>query len=204
MDQALWFASRGTGLVSLMLLTATLVLGAEHTGRVAGARWPRFTVHAVHRNLSLLAVAFLAVHVLTAIVDGYVGIRVVDAFLPFVSAYKPFYLGLGAIALDLMLAVILTSAFRTRLPLPVWQWVHRAAYALWPVAVVHGIGAGGKDASLLWVQAVNVICVAAVLVAVWRRIARRGLGPSGAVSQPLRVPRQRSTTRTNRTKAGVR
>lgn len=203
MDQALWFASRGTGLVSLILLTATLVLGAEHAGRAAGARWPRFTVHAVHRNLSLLALAFLAVHIGTAIADSYVGIRVIDAFVPFVSPYKPFYLGLGAIALDLMLAVIVTSALRTRLPLPVWQWVHRAAYALWPISVVHGIGAGGKDASLLWVQAVNVVCVAAVIVAVWRRVARRGAVPSGAVTQAVRVPRQRSTTR-SRTKAGVR
>jgi DMSO/TMAO reductase YedYZ heme-binding membrane subunit len=178
-----------------------VVLGAEHAGRVAGARWPRFTVHAVHRNLSMLALAFLAVHVATAIVDGYVGIRVIDVFVPFVSAYKPFYLGLGAIALDLMLAVIVTSALRTRLPLPVWQWVHRAAYALWPIAVVHGIGAGGKDASLLWVQAVNVICVAAVIVAVWRRVAGRNRIPSGAATQALRVPRPRTPLRD---KAGAR
>lgn len=194
MDQALWFASRGTGLVSLILLTATVVLGAEHSGRAAGARWPRFTVHAVHRNLSLLAVAFLAVHIGAAIADGYVGIRVIDAFVPFVSAYKPLYLGLGAIALDLMLAVIVTSALRTRLPLPVWQWVHRASYALWPVAVVHGIGAGGKDANLLWVQALDVVCVAAVIVAVWRRVARRG-------AIPIPVPQPRTPSRS---KVGAR
>ncbi len=193
MDQALWFASRGTGLVSLILLTATVVLGAQHADRTAGTRWPRFTVHAVHRNLSMLALAFLAVHIGTAVADSYVGISVIDAFVPFVSTYKPFYLGLGAIALDLMLAVIITSAVRTRLPLQVWQWVHRAAYGLWPIALVHGIGAGGKDAGLLWVQAVNVVCVAAVVVTVWRRLANRRR--TGAVTQAIRVPQQRPRSR---------
>ncbi|MGI5125973.1 ferric reductase-like transmembrane domain-containing protein [Pseudonocardia sp. CA-107938] len=192
MDQALWFASRGTGLVSLILLTGTVVLGGAHAGRAAWARWPRFTVHAVHRNLALLAVAFLAVHIGTAIADSYAGIRVIDAFVPFVSSWKPFYLGLGAIALDLMVAVIVTSALRTRLPLNVWQWVHRAAYAMWPVAVVHGLGAGGKDSNLLWVQVINVLCVAAVAVTGWQRLAQR--------RRPVPVPQPRRT----RARAGVR
>ncbi|SHL15770.1 Ferric reductase like transmembrane component [Pseudonocardia thermophila] len=202
MDQALWFASRGTGLVSLLLLTATVVLGAEHAGRTAGARWPRFTVHAVHRNLSLLSLAFLAVHVGTAVADSYAGIRVVDAFLPFVSAYKPLYLGLGAVALDLMLALLITSALRTRVPLAAWQWLHRAAYAMWPLAVVHGIGAGGKDSNLLWVQALNVICVAAVLVVVWRRLADRRRTPA-PMAVTARLPRQRTGAH-SREKAFVR
>lgn len=189
MSQALWFASRGTGLVSLLLLSATVVLGTVHTSRTAGARWPRFTLHAVHRNLSLLAVAFLAVHVGAVIADPYVQIGVLDAIVPFGSSYKPFYLGLGAVALDLMIAIIGTSLVRTRIPLRVWQWVHYAAYALFPLAVVHGWGTGGQDSGLLWVRAVYVFCVAAVVVAVARRWAVRG---RLVAPHTVRVPRQRA------------
>lgn len=95
MGQALWFTSRGTGLVSLLLLTATVGLGAAHAARWGSTRWPRFTVAALHRNLSLLAVVFLAAHVATAVIDPYAGIRWLDAVLPFGSTYHPFWLGLG-------------------------------------------------------------------------------------------------------------
>jgi len=168
--QALWFTSRGTGLVSLLLLTATVVLGTAHSGRAVSRGWPRFTLHAVHRNLSLVAVVFLAVHVVTAIVDPYAGIAWVDALVPFGSGYHPFWLGLGALALDLMIAVIVTSLVRTRIPLRLWRGVHLCAYGLWPVAVAHGLGIGGPDSTLPWVLAVDAACALAVVVALVRRV----------------------------------
>jgi sulfoxide reductase heme-binding subunit YedZ len=173
MGQALWFASRGTGLVSLLLLSATVVLGAGHSGRVSGPGWPRFALHAVHRNLSLLTVAFLGVHIASAIVDPYAGISWLDAVAPFVSAYHPFWLGLGAIALDLMLAVTVTSLLRTRIGLRAWRVVHLSTYALWPVALAHGLGIGGIDSTLGWVQAIDAGCVVAVGAAVVRRLRVR-------------------------------
>lgn len=194
MDQALWFASRGTGLVSLILLSATLVLGTVHAGRSSSARWPRFAVHSVHRNVSTIALVFLVVHIASAIIDPYAGIVWLDLAVPFRSAYKPFYLGLGSIALDLLIAVAVTSAVRTRIPLRLWRWVHHAAYAMWPIALVHGLGAGGRDSDLLWVQALNVLCAAAVVGAVGRRILTRR-GAAGPAEETVRNPR---------TKAGAR
>lgn len=170
MGQTLWFAGRATGLVSLLLITATVVLGASHSGRLTTTGWPRFTLHAVHRNLSLLTLAFLAVHISTSIIDPYAGIAWPDAVVPFLSTYHPFWLGLGAVAFDLVVAVILTSLLRTRVPLRVWRGVHLASYALWPVAVVHGLGIGGSDSTLPWVLAVDALCVLAVVVAVVRRL----------------------------------
>jgi methionine sulfoxide reductase heme-binding subunit len=199
MDQALWFASRGTGLVSLILLSATLVLGTVHSGRSSTQRWPRFTVHAVHRNLSTLSLVFLAVHISTAVIDPYVDITWLDVVVPFVSGWKPFYLGLGTIAFDLLIAVVITSALRTRIPLRLWQWVHWAAYAMWPIALVHGLGAGGKDSDLLWVQALNVICAAAVILAVGRRIVGRFTTDAPVEN----LPRQRSASGSH-TRAGAR
>jgi sulfoxide reductase heme-binding subunit YedZ len=173
MGQTLWFAGRATGLVSLLLITATVVLGASHSGRLTTTGWPRFTLHAVHRNLSLLTLAFLAVHISTSIIDPYAGIAWPDAVVPFLSTYHPFWLGLGAVAFDLVVAVILTSLLRTRVPLRVWRGVHLASYALWPVAVVHGLGIGGRDSTQWWVIALNGLCAAAVVTSVTRRLLAR-------------------------------
>ncbi|MCE0768220.1 ferric reductase-like transmembrane domain-containing protein [Pseudonocardia kujensis] len=164
-----WYASRAAGLVSLVLLTVTVLLGIAGTTGAATARWPRFAVARLHRNLSLLGPAFVALHVLTAVLDGYVPIRWLDVVVPFGSAYGPFWLGLGAVALDLLLAVITTSLLRARLGLRAWRAVHLSAYACWPLAVLHGWGIGGADSTTVWVLALTLSCVVAVLAGLlWR------------------------------------
>ena len=172
-NQAWWFASRATGLVSLSLLSATIVLGAGTNGRFATSRLPRFTVVALHRNLSLLALVFLAVHICGAVIDPYAGIRWVDALIPFTSSYQTFWLGLGAVAIDLMIAVVVTSMLRLRMPLKLWRAIHWAGYAMFPVAVAHGLGISGPDSRLGWVLVWVTLCALGVGVAVWWRANRR-------------------------------
>jgi sulfoxide reductase heme-binding subunit YedZ len=137
---ALWYASRATGVVALVLLTAVVVLGVltARQGRLPGL--PGFAGLGLHRYLSLLAVAFIGVHVATAIADGYVSIAPAAAVIPFVSSYQPFWLGLGAVSADLMLAVIVTSLLRRHIGRRPWRLVHWLAYLCWPVALAHGIG----------------------------------------------------------------
>lgn len=166
----LWYLTRGAGVVSLLLLTASVVLGVMTTVRWLSPRWPRFVTAGLHRNLSLLALCFLAVHIASAVLDGFAPIGWLDAVIPFGGAYRPFWLGLGAIALDLFLAVILTSALRQRLGYQTWRIVHWLSYGSWGVAVVHGLGTG-TDPKQRWMLAVTVGCVSAVLVAIWWRIA---------------------------------
>ena len=165
-----WYASRAAGLVSLVLLTATLLLGIAGTTRAATRRWPRFAVAALHRNLSLLAVAFVGLHIATAVLDGYVRIRWLDVVVPFLSAYAPFWLGLGAVAVDLLLAVAVTSLLRVRIGLRTWRVVHLSAYACWPLAVVHGLGVGGADSTTGWVLVLTLGCIAAVGIGLVRRL----------------------------------
>ena len=165
---ALWYASRATGVVTMLLLTAVLLLGilVNRQGRLPGL--PAFAVTGLHRNVSLLAVAFLAIHVITAIVDPYVTIGLAAAVLPFVSGYKPFWLGLGAISLDLIAALIVTSLARARMSRRAWRGIHWLAYAAWPLAVVHSIGSSsdGRGGLVLGVLAGCVLAVAAALA--WR------------------------------------
>jgi methionine sulfoxide reductase heme-binding subunit len=139
---ALWYASRATGAVSLVLLSTVVILGmlVSRQGSLPGL--PRFAVTGLHRNLSLLSVAFLVIHVVSAIADPYVTIGWAAAVIPFASAYKPFWLGLGALSLDLIGALILTSLVRARMNRRTWRGVHWLAYAAWPLAVAHSLGSG--------------------------------------------------------------
>ena len=173
---ALWYASRATGVVTLLLLTTVVLLGilVNRQGRLPGL--PGFAVNGLHRNISLLAVVFLAIHVVTAIVDPYVTIGLAAAVLPFASAYKPFWLGLGAVALDLLVALVATSLIRNRLGLRAWRWLHWAAYVCWPVALAHGLGMG-TDRNTMWVFALTIVCAAAVAgAATWRFVAAARAG----------------------------
>ncbi|MFI7586526.1 ferric reductase-like transmembrane domain-containing protein [Spongisporangium articulatum] len=158
---ALWYLARGSGVVSLVLLTTVVVLGiATRRGR-SFLGLPRLAVVTVHRSTALMAVVFLVVHVTTLMFDPYAQLRVVDLVLPFTAEYRPLWTGLGTLALDLTLALVVTSLARDRLPLKAWRGVHLAAYALWPMALLHGVFTG-TDRTSLWMIAVDVACLAAV------------------------------------------
>jgi sulfoxide reductase heme-binding subunit YedZ len=169
--QAMWYLSRGTGVVTLLLLTLSIVLGIMDVRRLRSERWPRFVLDALHRNVSLLVLAVLAVHVLTSVVDGFAPISLLDSVIPFISRYRPIWLGLGALALDLLVAVAITSMVRQRLGQRTWRAIHWLAYACFPVAVVHGLGTG-TDTPGTWNLLITAACVLAVVIAAsWRTAA---------------------------------
>jgi hypothetical protein len=165
---ALWYLTRGTGLVTLLLLTASVVFGILQV-----LRWgtPRFVVVSLHRAISLLVVVLLVVHVVTAVLDSFAPIRLLDAVIPFAGTYRPLWLGLGALACDLILALTVTSLVRRRLGLGAWRAVHWLAYACWPVALAHGWGTG-SDTKTGWMLAVTLACAAAVAAALAWRLGR--------------------------------
>jgi sulfoxide reductase heme-binding subunit YedZ len=165
---ALWYFTRASGAASLVLLTATLVLGVVDVGRWTSPRFPRFVTDALHRSVSLLVVVFLVLHVLTAVLDSFAPVRLADAVVPFASAYRPVWLGLGAAAFDLLLALVVTSLLRGRLGMRTWRVVHWAAYACWPLALVHGLGSG-SDVRAGWLLWLSVGCAGAVALAVLAR-----------------------------------
>jgi predicted ferric reductase len=164
----LWYATRAAGLVALVLLTATTALGLLTAGRVVTRRWPRFLVVGLHRNISLLALVFLALHIGTTVVDTYTSIGLQDAVVPFLSGYHRFWLGLGAIASDLLIAVSLTTALRNRIGHRLWRAVHWCGYLCWPIALAHGLGIG-TDASRSWVFYLAIACGCVVAAAMITR-----------------------------------
>ncbi|MGH2935172.1 MAG: ferric reductase-like transmembrane domain-containing protein [Gaiellaceae bacterium] len=170
---AVWYLMRGSGVVTLILLTAVVVLGIGTTNRARVGRLPRFVTLALHRNVSLLAVAFLVVHVVTAVVDTYGGIRLAQVFVPLPTHRYGLWLGLGALSLDLLAALIVTSLLRHRLSQRVWKRVHWLAYASWPFALLHSIGTG-TDKHAGWFQLISFASMGLVGVTVlWRLAALR-------------------------------
>jgi methionine sulfoxide reductase heme-binding subunit len=186
--QWLWFLSRGSGIVLLVLFTAAMVLGTATRLGWAPRHWPRFAAAELHRALALFSVALLVLHVVTALADPYVSIGWAATAIPFLSPYRTAAIGLGTLAVDLGAAVLLTSVLRRRLGFRAWRAVHWLAYLAWPAAFGHVLSAGG-DLHTRWVAAVVWGSAAAAAVAVAARLAARtrqagGSGPGDRAELP--------------------
>jgi methionine sulfoxide reductase heme-binding subunit len=180
-DSILWYTTRGAGAVTLILLSAVVVLGIAGTQRLQSSSWPRFLTTGLHSNLALMTLVFLALHIVTAVVDPFTNLGWAAAVIPFDSYYRTFWLGLGVISFELLLAIIATSLVRGFVGHRTWRAIHWFTYAAWPIGVVHGIGTG-TDTWSAWMLAITLGCAAAVGIAVFLRLT------SGA-QDPLAGPR---------------
>jgi len=163
-----WYATRGLGAATLIVLTCTVVLGIVTATRWIGQSTPGFVAADLHRNLSLLALFLLATHIVTTVLDPFAHISARDAIIPFGAAYRPVWLGLGVAAMEVMVAVAATSLLRSRVGPRVWRLVHWAAYISWPLGMVHALGIG-TDNKTTWVLAISFVCVASVVAAIGYR-----------------------------------
>ena len=178
-----WYFGRATGLVALLLLTATIVLGVLGPLRIASRLWPRFAIRTLHRDLALLSLLVIAIHVATTVLDGYVHVPLSAAVLPFGSSYRPVWMALGAVAFDLLLVIVLTSLLRRQFGEQIWRFTHWFTYVSWPIAVAHGLGSG-TDSTSVWALALTLGCCAIVALAAFARFRHVEL-PSAA-GRPVR------------------
>src|SRR5438309_10824192 len=160
-DTLLWYTTRGAGAVTLILLSSVAVLGILSALRVQSARWPRFLTTGLHRNLALMTLVFLALHIVTAVVDPFTHLGWDAALIPFSSYYRTFWLGLGVVSFELLLAIVVTSLVRGVLGHQVWRAIHWLTSGAWPVGVLHGVGAG-TDTGSAWIVALTAACIAAL------------------------------------------
>jgi sulfoxide reductase heme-binding subunit YedZ len=172
-----WLLMRSTGLMAVVLLTATVVLGIVAT---APRRSGRALTQHLHADVALLSVLLVTAHVTTAVLDAHAGVHLVDVVVPFNASYRGPWLGLGTLAVDLLLAVLATTVLRLRLGVTAWRTVHVLAYALWPLSVLHGLAAG-TDASAPVAVGLTASCVAAVLAALLWRAGQPSPQGGGAV-----------------------
>jgi DMSO/TMAO reductase YedYZ heme-binding membrane subunit len=165
---SLWYATRATGIVALVLLTASMVLGLGTAGRLRARNWPGFAQQELHRRVSMIAMLFVLLHVLTSVLDTFVSIGWAAIVVPFTSSYDRFWVGVGTVSLDLMVAVVATSLLRDHMKPGTWRAVHWLAYLSWPIALAHTFGMG-TDSREVWVIVLAMACVLAVAAALaWR------------------------------------
>jgi sulfoxide reductase heme-binding subunit YedZ len=118
----------------------------------------------------LTGTGLIVVHVATLLLDPYAQLKVIDLLFPFLAAYRPLWLGLGTLALDLLIVVTVASLLRQNIGPKLFRTVHWATYVLWPMAVLHALGAG-TNATELWFRGLAATCIAAVVAAVGWRLA---------------------------------
>jgi predicted ferric reductase len=190
----LWYTTRGAGAVTLILLSTVVVLGILSTLRVDSPRWPRFLTTGLHRNLALMTLVFLALHIVTAVVDPFTNLGWASALIPFSSSYRTLWLGLGVIAFELLAAIVVTSLVRGILGHGAWRVIHWLTYAAWPIGVVHGLGTG-TDTWSAWMLAITAACVAGVGMAVYLRLTSGSMDPLTGARKTFRAAVDRRETR---------
>jgi sulfoxide reductase heme-binding subunit YedZ len=183
-----WYATRASGIVALVLLTATMVLGLAVTNRVKARDWPGYAQQELHRRISMLSMIFVAIHILTSVLDTYVSIGWLAIIVPFTAGYDRFWVGVGTVGFDLMVAVFVTSVLRSRMKPGTWRAVHWLAYLCWPVAVAHTFGMG-TDAGEAWVISLGGLCIMAVLISLIWRLQVTGRQRRAAVAVATAEPR---------------
>lgn len=193
-NSLLWYTTRGAGAVTLILLTAVVVLGVLSALRVQSESWPRFLTTGLHRNLALMTLVFLSLHIVTAVVDPYTNLGWAAALIPFSSSYRTLWLGLGVISFELLVAIVVTSLVRVMLGPRLWRAIHWLTYAAWPIGVVHGLGTG-TDTWSAWMLAITAACVAAVGMAVALRLNAGSTDPLAAARGAFRSAVDRKEAR---------
>jgi methionine sulfoxide reductase heme-binding subunit len=170
------------------------VLGILSALRVQSARWPRFLTTGLHRNLALMTLVFLSLHIVTAVVDPFTHLGWAAALIPFSSYYRTLWLGLGVISFELLLAIAVTSLLRGYLGHNTWRAIHWLTYAAWPVGVIHGLGTG-TDTWSAWMLAITAACVAAVGVAIILRLTTGSTDPLASARATFRTAVDRREVR---------
>jgi predicted ferric reductase len=170
MTSALWDLGRGTGVVALVLFTISIVLGIVARSGRAVKGLGRFGTSDLHRTAALTGTGLVLAHVGSLLFDPYAQLKLVDLVFPFLAAYRPLWLGLGTLAIDMLAVVTVVSLLRHRVGPRLFKTVHWATYALWPTALLHALGSG-TDAGTLWFRGLAVVCISAVVTAVGWRLA---------------------------------
>lgn len=168
-----WVVERSTGITALVLLSISTVLGTVISAGWRSPRFPEMRSVSLHRNISLMTMVFVLLHVVTAVADSYVDIPLVSVLVPFTANYKVLWVGLGTIAFDLLLAVIVTSYLRDRINARAWRLIHNLTYVLWAIATVHTLGAAYERSLTFITAALGVIIVVPTLVLRYTRPHQR-------------------------------
>jgi DMSO/TMAO reductase YedYZ heme-binding membrane subunit len=183
-----WYITRATGLVALILFTIVVCLGTFVSNRVGGTKIGRFELNELHRSVSMMAMAFLVIHIVTTIVDSYVPTGWLSAVIPMTSPYKRLYVAIGAVAFDLMLAVWASSLMKSRISNGSWRFIHWLSWLAFIAAIVHSFLIGTDARSGVGLALVAACAFAVLVTAIWRYVKRPTRASGRTALSPLASP----------------
>ena len=184
----LWFSTRATGIVAMFLFTAVVALGTLVANRVGGTFIGRFEVNEVHRSLSMVAMVFLFIHVVTTVLDSFVATGLISTVIPFTSSYKRVPVALGAVAFDLILAVWLSSLLKLRIKNQSWRFIHWLSWLAFVISLIHAYMTGTDTHHGVGVLLVVGCAGVVALAALWRFVGRPTRAAGRTALSPLATP----------------
>ncbi len=151
-----WLVSRASGIVALLLITLTVIVGLTMATKLL--RRPGLTRKLVraHEHLALVALGAISVHGLALLGDPWLRPGLSGLTVPFAMSYRPLFTGLGVIAGYLAALLGLSFYARRRIGVRLWRRLHRATVLVWALGVVHTLGAG-SDAATQWLRALVLL-----------------------------------------------
>jgi predicted ferric reductase len=165
-----WYAARAGGMLAYLLLSASVAVGLLMSSRARLQRWPRFALEDVHRFMGILAGTFIVVHGAALLLDHVMSFTLARLLVPGAASYRPLWVALGVVAAELLAALAVTNHYRKRLPHRLWRRLHMLNFAVWALALVHGLTAG-TDAFTTWALVLYAGSAWLVLALLIHRIA---------------------------------
>lgn len=160
--QTLWYVTRAAGLMAYLLLWFSTAWGLAVSSKVLDYLMHRTFTYDLHQFISLLAIGFTALHVVVLLGDKYLPFSVAEILIPFLSPYRPVWVGLGVIGFYLTLLVTVTFYIRKYIGAKAFRAIHLASFLAYIGATVHGLFAGTD--SPLWTTQVMYAGTALVVV----------------------------------------
>jgi predicted ferric reductase len=160
--QIWWYVTRASGIIAYLLLWFSTVLGLAVTSKYLDGMLDRIFTYDFHEFISLLAVAFTLMHILVLIVDRYLPYSIVQILVPFISPYRPFWVGIGVISFYITLLVTVTFYLRNRIGTRTFRVIHVLSLLGYLGVTLHGYYAG-TDTALPTMQILYKVSGLAVL-----------------------------------------
>jgi hypothetical protein len=168
-----WEVARAGGMLAYVLASASVLIGMLVSLKLRSPAWPRFLTTELHRFVTVLALLFTAIHGLAVWMDPFTGFTPAEVLLPTISHYRPLWVALGIVGGYLLLAVWASEYVRPWIGYAWWRRLHYAAFAVFALATLHGIGTG-SDTTEPWALAIYGLCSVGVLVLLgWRFLSGR-------------------------------
>ncbi|MCE9645507.1 MAG: hypothetical protein K8S20_05855 [Chloroflexi bacterium] len=137
-----WYLTRAAGLMGYFLIWLSTVWGLVVSSKILDPFMERAFTYDFHEYLSWLGLAFIGIHVIVLMADQYLPYTLWQVLIPFLSPYRPFWVGIGVIALYLSLLVTVTFYLKARIGAQAFRRIHYLSLVGYLGATLHGLYAG--------------------------------------------------------------